>query len=153
MSWDENYDPSYYPPPPPDPEEINHPNEQKFYIGNWIQHKEKPELVALIHSVFDNDFGDLFYDIAFIGPSEHIQGFCGQEDLEKNYKLISLPWQLFFKVGDKVKIVGVPNSGIITKISTFAESPKPLYVRTESAGGKEYIDVYAPHELVKIGER
>lgn len=130
-------------------------NKQKYFVGNWIQNKENPKKIGLIHGIFEGPSElteDVFYDIAFINPGDEI-GFCPQDEILAHYDVIPLPWQLFFKVGDKVKIVGVPKSGIITKISTFAESPKPLYVRTESAGGKEYIDVYAPHELVKIGER
>ncbi len=128
----------------------NKDTEQKYFVGNWIQHKRHPDWVAFINEVFDNH-GHKFFYTAFI-TNASTKPFLGQGEIERDYNVIPYPWQLFFKVGDKVKIVGVPNSGIITKISTFAESPKPLYVRTESAGGKEYIDVYAPHELIKIGE-
>ncbi len=121
-------------------------NEQKYFVGNWVKAK-------------NNEWSGIIIDLMSSDPEEYIIGFLGKgvlymlkEQLDNEAEVVPYPWQLFFKVGDKVKIVGVPNSGIITKISTFAESPEPLYVRTESAGGKEYIDVYAPHELIKVGE-
>jgi len=131
-------------------------NEQKYFVGNWIQNKKNPKKIGFIYGIFEGPVGpesaeNIFYDIAFIDPGDEI-GFRPQDEISENYIVISYPWQLFFKVGDKVKESGSEKIGTIDHIASKEEIEKgfrPIYVIYP---GHSRHDFYNPHELIKIGE-
>lgn len=121
----------------------NKDTEQKYFVGNWIQHKEKPELVAFINEVFDNH-GHKFFYTAFTTNASTMP-FLGQGEIERDYDIIPYPWQLFFKVGDKVKVADDGQEGKI--VASCGDPEVPIEVHHQNATYR-----YAPHELIKIGE-
>jgi len=128
----------------------NKDTEQKYFVGNWIQHKRHPEWVAFINEVFDNH-GHKFFYTAFTTNASTMP-FLGQGEIERDYNIIPYPWQLFFKVGDKVKEPGSEKIGTVDHIASKEEIEngfRPIYV-IYPGHSRHYF--YNPHELIKIGE-
>ncbi len=124
----------------------------KYFVGNWVRCKEDG-WTGIILAVETTHKKDILYKIGhFFEPEAYFGEHYWESEITELFDTIPYPWQEFFKVGDKVKILGTQKIGSIIKMSAFAESIKPLYIKSVYMKGKECVDTYAPHELIKIGD-
>ncbi len=123
--------------------------EQKYFIGNWVRHKQHHHWMTFILGVQKDDESGYIYDMAFADPwtYDNPPPYLSQSDLEQFYEIIPYPWQLFFKVGDKVKCGN--QEGRIDRI--FTGPRRKDFIEINCGDGVGFINC-APHELIKIGE-
>lgn len=127
---------------------------QKYFVGNFVRHK-KDNWIGIIHASNIN-YGGQEYVYCIARFDEPVDCFTArmyfESEVDELFDIIPYPWQLFFKVGDKVKEPGAEKIGTVDHIAQRKEIEsgfRPIYV-IYPGHSRHYF--YNPHELIKIGE-